>query len=205
MYCDLHLIKMITELAQMLCSAIRHWEYDTSSHKDVPKIYKMSHKHHPMTLWVSSHVGNFDYTCKMGIALCKEYTKYYHRKHACEILIEWLSHHNPIKEEYTGNDDQLRASILILRSYYPIKDHITELEGLYRRRINENQRIYAYEHVPRGCTIVPLCMPSNYWTKDLIVSYRTYMIIDKMHFAEWRRERPTPTWVSRCMHLLNRG
>jgi hypothetical protein len=203
MYCDSHLIKIITEIAQMLCSAMQHWEYDAGSHKDAPKLYKMNHKHHPMTLWVSSHIGNFDYTCKMGLALCEEYTKHYYRNHACEGLIEWLSRHNPVKEEYNGNSKQLRDSILILRSHYPIEDHLSELKYLYEQRMNENRRVCAYKHVPKGCTIVPLCMPSKYWTKDLIVSYRTYMIMDKMHFAEWRRERPTPAWVSRCMPVLN--
>lgn len=42
----------------------------------------------------------------------------------------------------------------------------------------------AIIHVPDGCTPVPLAMPVEYHTNDVLLSYRTYYINDKRHVAQ---------------------
>ena len=57
MMCDKHVVKMILESAQMLSTAHRVWEGD--KYADQYGLYKMAHKKHHSTLWVSSGEWNY--------------------------------------------------------------------------------------------------------------------------------------------------
>ena len=84
--CDKHVIKMPTESFQMMASAmIRH---------DVPSTYlpltkrgtvaKGGYPNHPSTKWAGNTRDNFRWLGHHGIALCKEYTERYGRRHFCQ-------------------------------------------------------------------------------------------------------------------------
>lgn len=45
----------------------------------------------------------------------------------------------------------------------------------------------------RGLTTVPLCMPSQYWSDDPVLSYRAYYIGEKSEIAQWNKS-DTPKW-----------
>ena len=62
---DKHVVKMILESAQLLCGV--HWYLGRSAP------YKFSHKNHPCSIWTRSSINNYNYLCKLGKALCKEY------------------------------------------------------------------------------------------------------------------------------------
>ena len=70
-----HVVKMILESAQMLCTAHHHYDEDT----DVP--YKKAHYNHPSTIWTREsdehYMWLFDHMCALG----KEYTKRYGKIH----------------------------------------------------------------------------------------------------------------------------
>ena len=70
-----HVVKMILESAQMLCTAHHHYDEDT----DVP--YKKAHYNHPSTIWTREsddhYMWLFDHMCALG----KEYTKRYGKTH----------------------------------------------------------------------------------------------------------------------------
>lgn len=90
--CDKHIVKMILETAQMLCSA----------HPEGTATYKPTHRKHPCTLWASASIANYNWLCLHGLALCDEYTKRYGKIHKSEDIIRWC-HANyppniPIKE-----------------------------------------------------------------------------------------------------------
>ena len=57
MMCDKHVIKMILESAQMLCTA--HRVLDGDDYADKYSLYKTVHKNHPSTIWVRS--GRLNY------------------------------------------------------------------------------------------------------------------------------------------------
>ena len=69
-----HVVKMILESAQMLCTAHRYYGND-----DVP--YKTAHLNHPSTIWVRQNTKHYFWLYKHMLALGEEYTKRYGKKH----------------------------------------------------------------------------------------------------------------------------
>lgn len=86
-HCDKHVVKMILETAQMLCTA--HWE----NGGEAP--YKSTHKNHPSTKWARSNQTNYKWLAKLGKELCKEYTHRYGKIHKTEQHIDWLIENIP--------------------------------------------------------------------------------------------------------------
>ena len=89
MHIDKHVIKMILETAQLLCSA--HY----MSESDYEPCYKLTHKNHPSAIWVRQSKTNYEWLCQLGIELCKEYTYRYGKTHKCEPYIVDLSNNIP--------------------------------------------------------------------------------------------------------------
>ena len=81
-----HVVKMILESAQMLCTA--HHVYGNP--EDVP--YRQTHRYHPSTVWVRENNRNYMWLYWHMIALGDEYTKRYGRKHLtitkCEEVLK---------------------------------------------------------------------------------------------------------------------
>ena len=84
MACDKHVVKMILETAQMLCTVAR-----AQGLFQAP--YRATHKKHPCTLWAGQSQGNWDWLVKHGIALCDEYTLRYHKRHKSRSVIEYCA------------------------------------------------------------------------------------------------------------------
>ena len=89
MHVDKHVIKMILETTQLLCSA----HYMVKS-EFIP-CYKLTHKNHPSAIWTRKSKGNYKWLCKLGEELCKEYTYRYGKIHKCQPYIEDLSKNIP--------------------------------------------------------------------------------------------------------------
>tara|TARA_B100000768_G_scaffold27024_1_gene25243 strand:- start:11988 stop:12521 length:534 start_codon:yes stop_codon:yes gene_type:complete len=70
-----HVVKMILETAQLLCTA--HHELGTSV--DIP--YKATHKNHPSAIWVRSSAEAYMWAYEHMLALGAEYTKRYGKQH----------------------------------------------------------------------------------------------------------------------------
>jgi len=70
-----HVVKMILESAQMLCTA--HHVYGFP--EDVP--YKQAHLNHPSTIWCRQNRHNYMWLYKHMIALGDEYTRRYGKTH----------------------------------------------------------------------------------------------------------------------------
>ena len=71
-----HVVKMILESAQLLCTA--HVISDGEA-ADVP--YKVTHKNHPSAIWARESVSNYKWLYNHMIALGEEYTRRYGKKH----------------------------------------------------------------------------------------------------------------------------
>ena len=70
-----HVVKMILESAQMLCTA--HHHYDNGH--NVP--YKKAHYNHPSTIWCRQNASQYKWLYDHMIALGNEYTKRYNKTH----------------------------------------------------------------------------------------------------------------------------
>ena len=86
-HCDKHVVKMILETAQLLCST--HWVIGS----EAP--YKLSHKNHQCSIWVRESLSNYLYLCDLGLELCKEYTYRYGKRHKSQDVIEWCLTNKP--------------------------------------------------------------------------------------------------------------
>jgi len=76
-----HAIKMVLETAQLLCGV--HWVEGG----EAP--YKLSHKNHPCAIWARECVENYVWLCDLGLALSKEYSHRYNKRHKSQDIIEW--------------------------------------------------------------------------------------------------------------------
>jgi len=83
--CDKHVVKMILESAQMLCSV----------HTEGTAPYKRSFYNHPCTKWVRESARNYEWLLLHAYALCDEYTRRYGKVHKTEAVIEWCDNNRP--------------------------------------------------------------------------------------------------------------
>lgn len=70
MHCDKHVVKMILESAQMICTT-HHLCPNTNESYTIP--YKMTHKNHPCNKWLRDSIGNYSWLVELTKALNDEY------------------------------------------------------------------------------------------------------------------------------------
>ena len=77
--CDKHVVKMILESAQMLCSAFENGEAP----------YKRSFYNHPCTKWARESQANYESLLTHAYELCEEYFNRYGKIHKSLDAIDW--------------------------------------------------------------------------------------------------------------------
>ena len=82
--CDKHVIKMILESAQMLCSAFESGEAP----------YKRSYYNHPCTKWVRESQTNYEWLLTHAYGLCEEYFLRYGKIHKSLDAIDWCDNNS---------------------------------------------------------------------------------------------------------------
>lgn len=91
MHLDKHVVKMILESVQLLCSA-HHIHPNTNYNPP----YKLTHKNHPCAIWVRQSLSNYLWLIKLTRELCIEYTFRYSKKHKCEEYLDDLENNVPL-------------------------------------------------------------------------------------------------------------
>ena len=137
-----HVVKMILESAQMLCTAHHHY----GNGDKVP--YKKAHYNHPSTIWVRENAYNYMWLYKHMVALGNEYTKRYGKTHLsitkCKHL--WFTPKDiPIKPfeqppQCMPDEYKDECSIQAYWNYYIGEKHVVanlKTEKLYERRPKE--------------------------------------------------------------------
>ena len=81
--CDKHVVKMILESAQMLCTVALEHGFNAP--------YKKAHPKHPCTLWAGKSPENWSWLIAHGLAMAEEYTRRYGRTHKSEAVIKWCA------------------------------------------------------------------------------------------------------------------
>ena len=71
-HCDQHVVKMILESVQMLCTALNKKGFTTP--------YKSTHVNHPCVLWVEESYDNFAWLKQLTLALNSEYRYRYDKE-----------------------------------------------------------------------------------------------------------------------------
>ena len=83
--CDKHVVKMVLESAQLLCSA----------HPDGEAPYKQAFYNHPCSCWTRACTENYSWLVDHALALCDEYSHRYGRTHKSEEVIRWCDDNRP--------------------------------------------------------------------------------------------------------------
>jgi hypothetical protein len=114
MHCDKHVVKMILETAQILCTThrvvdgtetmtlsksgnrrVKRWVFDDEI-KDA-LMYASTHVNHPSVQWARVCTEHYNWLYQLFVALCTEYTFRYHKVHLC-----WVKLHVVLKEAPHG-------------------------------------------------------------------------------------------------------
>lgn len=92
-HCDQHVVKMILESAQIICTALNQKGFSTP--------YKSTHIQHPCVKWAGTSYANLHWLKKLAIALNREY-RYRYRKSIDHSSIEVLKLVDKLKFKSTG-------------------------------------------------------------------------------------------------------
>lgn len=84
-YHNKHVVKMVLETAQMLCSV----------HEPGVAPYKRTHYNHPCTKWARESTENYFWLCDLGLAIAEEYSNRFNKRHKSQDVIEWCAEHIP--------------------------------------------------------------------------------------------------------------
>lgn len=128
--CDKHVVKMILESAQLLCTAHHVCPSDAVRPE---KFYKKTHTNHPCAIWTRNCIGNYKWLCDHAQSLLDEYTYRYGKTHASTSVISWCVSNIPdipdgeltdiaqcMPDEYKSNDP-----VIAYRNYYnKAKSHL---------------------------------------------------------------------------------
>jgi len=103
-HCNVHVLKMIIETAQLLSTA--HWMLnpeETQNYVDKTEneyIYNKTHVNHPCAIWVRENSANYSWAVDLGLALLNEYYYRYEKsQHATAPKTQWLAKHYPVDIE----------------------------------------------------------------------------------------------------------
>jgi len=141
-----HVVKMILESAQMLCTA-HHCYGDKDQVENVP--YKQAHLNHPSTVWTRRSKSTYMWLYDHMMALGNEYTKRYGKTHLsitkCKDFLaipprhiqgdDWCQPPQAMPDEYKDE-----CSIQAYWNYYIGEKHIVanpKTEKIYDRRPNK--------------------------------------------------------------------
>ena len=141
-----HVVKMILESAQMLCTA-HHCYGDKYQVENVP--YKQAHLNHPSTVWTRRSKSTYMWLYNHMIALGDEYKKRYGKTHLsitkCKDFLavpprhiqgdDWCQPPQAMPDEYKD-----KCSIQAYWNYYIGEKHVVanlKTEKLYERRPKE--------------------------------------------------------------------
>jgi hypothetical protein len=115
MHCDKHVVKMIVETAQLLCGA----HHMTGSWAQ----YKLSHKNHPCAIWTRESIENYIWLSKLGVELCREYTRRYNKIHKSEAVINWCVNNIPALPHITMTEFRLAMPDICKITNDPVENY----------------------------------------------------------------------------------
>jgi hypothetical protein len=118
LHCDKHVVKMVLETAQMLCTAISEF-----TGGEVLTPYKATHKKHPCVLWAMESIENFLWLAQLGLELSAEYTHRYGKVHKSSEVIHWALEncprfpHVPMTEFVMCMPDEFKEGRTVVEAY----------------------------------------------------------------------------------------
>jgi len=124
MHCDKHVVKMILESAQLLCTA--HRVCGSDNYCDEFNLYRKTHQNHPSAIWVRQSEDNYHWLHELFFFLLLEYYARYKKVHKCTNLYDALAKvpDNIGNEKFTcppqcmPDEYKHKNTIIAYREYY---------------------------------------------------------------------------------------
>jgi hypothetical protein len=164
---DRHVVKMILESAQLLCTAhrvldgriqsvtqttaagkqrtIKKYVHPNSNLEKI--LYSCTHMNHPCAIWTRDSINNYMWLYELFVALCDEYTFRYGKTHKTDLLLRDILKNTPANIAMSGATPPAQA------------------------------------------------MPEKYRNADPVIAYQEYYIHEKRKFANWTN-RSCPIWFN---------
>ena len=100
---DKHVSKMLLEAVQMLCTTMQVVDPDNDITQKV-KLYKISHKNHPVSVWMRASRDNYLWTLHLVEAMHEEWKfRYNHpadKMHKSFVVAQLLREHAPSADKF---------------------------------------------------------------------------------------------------------
>lgn len=125
-HCDKHVVKLILESAQMLCSVFPAGQAP----------YKRTHYSHPCSIWARTSKQNYEWLINYGLALCNEYTYRYNKTHKSMAVIQWCRDNMPMLP-----DSGLTRFAQAMPDKYKCEDVVQSYHNYY---IGEKTKLLTY-------------------------------------------------------------
>lgn len=123
---DKHVVKMILELGQLLCTALNH----KAGYQITP--YKTTHLNHPCSIWVRESLNNFMFTYNLMLALNEEYKYRYMKEIDHTTIVKLNGIHKIAHNLYTEVDST--PFRLAMDSIYRVSSDPVECYREYYRK-----------------------------------------------------------------------
>jgi hypothetical protein len=156
---DKHVVKMIIEIAQLLCTAhrfldgemyidktatgrkIKRWKLDNELN-DV--LYLATHINHPSAIWARQTKGNYAWLYRHFIALCDEYTYRYGKVHLTDTKLRRALAKVPENIDFTGVVTKMPQA---MPDVYKTEDSVQAYKNYYIAE-KKNQSRYTKRDTP---------------------------------------------------------
>lgn len=141
---DKHVSKIILEAVQMLSTAKQLVDSEETDH-DI-NLYKISHKNHPVSIWVRSSLENYLWTIRLVEAMHDEWKyRYNHpveKQHKSYIVAMYLKSHAPLADKFSQTG--LTRFALAMPDKYKRDDPIESYRNYYQSE--EKQKIASWKN-----------------------------------------------------------
>jgi hypothetical protein len=109
--CNKHVVKMILESVQVLYAAYHLLDKDIKWYNPELKVYKLTHKSHPMVIWTCLCINHFNWLLLHTYYLLQEYTRRFSKSHLCmKHFIRFYKMGPPLNIPSTVSLDYLKST-----------------------------------------------------------------------------------------------
>jgi hypothetical protein len=100
---DKHVVKILLEAVQMLCATVQILDPENEVTQHV-KLYKISHKNHPVTVWMRTSLANYTWALDLVDAMHAEWKfRYNHppdKMHKAYVVATYLRKYAPAADKF---------------------------------------------------------------------------------------------------------
>jgi hypothetical protein len=145
---DKHISKMILEAVQMLCATIQLID-PKNDIANIIKLYKITHKNHPVTIWMRTSLANYLWTLDMVDAMHTEWKyRYNHpatKMHKSYILSTYLRQYAPTTDKFEKQG--ITPFALAMPIEYKGDDAVEAYRKYYQSQ--DKQKIASWKNRPK--------------------------------------------------------